>query len=236
MEKILAQPTDIDILFIDDNSPDGTGALAEELSRKIPRVKVLHRKNKQGLGMAYSDGFRWALDNGYDVILQMDADLSHDPHEIPVFLRAIREYDAVFGSRYFHGVRVYNWSFRRLMLSKFSNEFIRLVLGLPCTDTTTAYKCFRREVIASVDFGRFRGRQNAFLIELVDATVKRGFKTKEIPFMFIERATGESKMNWGVAWESLATVFRLFVLGLVVRYPARKKSSGNEIRVPLKVN
>lgn len=143
----------------------------------------------------------------------MDADLSHDPAALPLFLEKIKDHDVVFGSRYLNGVRVCNWSFARLLLSKLSNEFIRWMLGLESTDTTTAYKCFRRGVIEAVDVNRFRGRQNAFLIELVYHTYRRGFHAVEVPFMFMEREEGESKMRWNVAFESLATVFRLLVCG-----------------------
>ena len=143
----------------------------------------------------------------------MDADLSHDPNAIPGFLEKIKDYDAVFGSRYLNGVRVYNWSFKRLLLSKLSNDFIRIALRIPYTDTTTAFKCFRRTVLESIDLNSLKGRQNAFLIELVYHTIKQGFKTVEIPFMFIERATGESKMEFKVSIESLATVLRLIFLG-----------------------
>lgn len=203
-----------DILFVDDNSPDGTGALAEELAAKYRNVKVLHREKKEGIGRAYVAGFKWALANGYRYIMQMDADLSHDPAAIPHFLDKIGHYDAVFGSRYTRGVSVRNWSFRRLLLSKFSNVFISKMLRIDTSDTTTAFKCFRREVLEKLDLDRMKGKQNAFLIELVYWTIKSGFRTKEIPFMFIEREEGESKMRLSVAFESLRTVFRLMLCSM----------------------
>ena len=211
--KISEQKLNFDILIIDDNSPDGTGQLAEEIAKKNSQVKVLHRKGKEGLGKAYQEGFRWALDNHYEIIMQMDADLSHDPAVLPLFMKEIENHDAVFGSRYYNGVRVHNWSFKRLLLSKVSNEFISRTLNINATDTTTAYKCFRRNVIESLHIERFKGKQNAFLIELVYATIKSGFKTKEVPFTFVERVTGESKMKLSVAYESFVTVFRLFFFG-----------------------
>ncbi len=223
VSRISSLSLDFDILVIDDNSPDGTGKLAERLSKKEACVKVLHRQKKEGLGRAYRDGFKWALKNGYDIVLQMDADLSHDPNALPEFLKQIESHDAVFGSRYLNGVRVQNWSFKRLVLSKVSNEFVRIMLGLPSTDTTTAYKCFRRKVLEAIDWDKLRGRQNAFLIELVWETVTMGFTTKEIPFTFTERESGESKMNLNVAAESLMTVIRLFFQGLArsrIRPPA----------------
>jgi dolichol-phosphate mannosyltransferase len=199
----------LDILFIDDNSPDGTGAFAEALARTHPAVRVMRRPDKEGLGRAYKAGLLEALEQGYEVILQMDADLSHDPAALPALLDKIGEYDAVFGSRYYRGVRVFNWSFKRLLLSKLSNEFIRIGLGIPSTDTTTAFKAFRRSVLEIVGVGRLKGKYNAFLIELVYLVVKGGFKTAEVPFTFRERESGESKMRLAVAVESLFTVLRL---------------------------
>lgn len=214
VQKILDHSLGLDILVIDDHSPDGTGLVADQLARKNSQVQVLHRKKKEGLGAAYREGFQWALKHDYSVMMQMDADLSHDPMALPEFMRQIQRYDAVFGSRYLNGVRVHNWSFTRLVLSKVSNEFIRRVLQIDSTDTTTAYKCFRRSVIEAIDFTKLKGRQNAFLIELVYTTIKLGFRTKEIPFTFVEREKGESKMSLGVAWESLVIIFRLYFTAL----------------------
>jgi len=209
VEAIQKQNIDADILFVDDNSPDGTGLLAEEFARQDAGIKVLHREKKEGIGQAYREGFQWALTKGYEILLQMDADLSHDPNALPEFLEKIKDYDAVFGSRYYRGIRVYNWSFKRLLLSKFANDFVRLMLRLDATDTTTAFKCFRKEVLESIDLPSFKGRQNAFLIELVHRVIKSGFKTTEIPFVFKEREKGESKMEFKVALESLWMVARL---------------------------
>jgi len=211
VQAIKMQNIETDILFVDDNSPDGTGLLAEELAREDSRIKILHRKKKEGIGRAYQEGFLWAIKNGYAILLQMDADLSHDPNALPLFLEKIKDHDAVFGSRYYKGIRVYNWSFKRLLLSKISNDFIRTILRLDSTDTTTAYKCFRREVLESIDLKSCKGRQNAFLIELVYRVIKSGFKTTEIPFLFKEREKGESKMEFKVALESLWTVARLIL-------------------------
>ena len=212
VDSVNKQNLNLDILFVDDNSPDGTGILAEELTKKYPNIKVLHRANKEGLGRAYKAGFKWALNNHYKIIMQMDADLSHDPAALHQFMREIPHYDAIFGSRYLNGIRVYNWSFKRLLLSKCSNDFIRLMLGINTTDTTTAFKCFKREVLEAIDLDSLQGRQNAFLIELVYRTIRKDFKTKEIPFLFMERETGESKMEFKVAIESLFTVLRLMII------------------------
>jgi dolichol-phosphate mannosyltransferase len=209
LEKIAAKIT-ADVLIIDDNSPDKTGALADEMRSKYPFLNVMRRPYKQGLGMAYKDGFKWALARDYQAIIMMDADLSHDPSALPLFVEKIKTHDAVFGSRYLRGVRVYNWSFKRLLLSKLSNKFIEKMLNIQSSDTTTAFKCFRRQVIEEVDVSRIPGRQNAFFIELVFKTIKAGYKTTEIPFLFIEREEGESKMRFSVAVESLLVVFKLF--------------------------
>jgi dolichol-phosphate mannosyltransferase len=209
VDEVTRQEAELDILFVDDDSPDGTGILAERISNEDPRIHVLHRNKKEGIGRAYVAGFKWALNNGYEVIMQMDADLSHDPSVLPRFMEKIKDYDAVFGSRYLHGVRVHNWSFKRLLISKLSNEYIRIMLGLDSTDTTTAFKCFRRNVLESVQVERLRGRQNAFLIDLVYTVIKSGFRTIEIPFTFKEREEGESKMRLNVAVESFLMVFKL---------------------------
>jgi dolichol-phosphate mannosyltransferase len=213
-EKIEIQDLDLDILIIDDNSPDGTADFSEILAKKNPHVKILRRFKKEGLGRAYQAGFEWALSKDYEIIFQMDADLSHDPNALGTFMREIQNADAVFGSRYLNGVRVYNWSFGRLLLSKLSNEFIRVALGISSTDTTTAYKCFRRKVIERIGLSRLTGKQNAFLIELVYWTFRLGFKTKEIPFLFIEREKGESKMRFSTALESLRITAMLCLLRL----------------------
>ncbi len=209
-----------DILIIDDGSPDGTADLADSMRKDYPGLHVLRRTRKDGIGNAYKAGFRWVFERDYTVILMMDADLSHDPEALPLFMEQIRHHEAVFGSRYLKGVRVFNWSFGRLLLSKFSNEFIRFMLGIPSTDTTTAYKCFRRGTLEALHADRMDGRQNAFFIRLVFETYRQGFDAKEIPFLFIEREEGESKMRASVAWESLAMVFRLWPL----RFWSRRRS------------
>lgn len=211
-----------DILIIDDHSPDGTAELVESLQAARPRLKLLRRPEKDGIGNAYKAGFRWVFERDYEVVLMMDADLSHDPSVLPDFIRSIQRHDAVFGSRYLRGVRVYNWSFSRLLLSKLSNEFIRFMLGIPSTDTTTAYKCFRRATLEAIHADRLDGKQNAFFIRMVFETYQQGFKAEEIPFLFTEREEGESKMRASVAWESLMTVFRLWPM----RFLPKPRRSG----------
>lgn len=211
VSEIRKQKVEIDILFVDDNSPDGTGILAEELSKEDPYIKVLHRKMREGIGRACIDGFKWALNYRYEVIMQMDADLSHDPNAIPEFMEKIKHYDAVFGSRYLKGANAYSRSFKGFLFSKLSNDFIRIILRIDSTDTTTAFKCFKRKVLESINLDNLKGRQNAFFIELVYKVIKSGFKTTEIPFIFIKRKAGKSKMEFGVAIESLFTVFKLIM-------------------------
>ena len=217
-EVIVEQQLDFDILFVDDNSPDGTENSILELQKEYPNVKYLKRLVKDGLGRAYIAGFRWALDHGYDLIMQMDCDLSHDPAALKLFCKAIENNDAVFGSRYFRGIRVHNWSFGRLLLSYTSNAFIRRMLKLESTDATTAYKMFKRDVLEKINFETIKLKRNAFLVELVFRTEKMKFKTEEIPFIFRERESGESKMEFKVAIESLATVFKLSIKRLLKKY------------------
>jgi len=211
INAIRDQKVGVDILVVDDNSPDGTGELADKLALTIPEVNVLHRTIKNGLGRAYIEGFNWALKNDYEVILMMDADLSHDPAALPLFMKEIETHDAVFGSRYIGGVRVENWPFKRLLISWLSNEFVRQVLRVPCTDATTAYKCFRRSVLEAINLDALTGTRNDFMIEISVRPIFMDFRTKEIPFMFRDRVAGKSKMEFGVAGASLFMVIKLFV-------------------------
>jgi len=214
--------TQTDILFIDDNSPDGTGNLAQELSLTHPGIHVLHRQEKSGIGAAYKDGFRWALERPYEFFLMMDADLSHDPAVLPLFMERIQDYDAVFASRYLNGISVYQWSLARLLFSKFSNVFISKMLGLKqSTDTTTAFKCFRRHAIEKVNIQTLMGKKNAFLINLVYETVKSGLKTTEIPFIFSGRKKGKSKSDFAIVAESTEVIFSLFFRGILEKVKLR---------------
>jgi dolichol-phosphate mannosyltransferase len=189
--QILQQDRRLEVLVVDDNSPDGTGQLADELAAADPRIHVLHRPGKAGLGKAYLAGFRWALDRGYDLIFEMDADFSHDPKFLPEFLRAIEHADLVIGSRYHAGVNVINWPIGRLLLSVGASEYARRITGLPLTDSTEA-SGFRRRVLEAIDPTR-RSNGYSFQIEMSFRTWKKGFRLLEIPIVFTDRVEGQAR-------------------------------------------
>jgi dolichol-phosphate mannosyltransferase len=213
---ILSQDPRLNILVVDDNSPDGTGALADRLAEIEPRVHVLHRTSKDGLGKAYLAGFRWALERDYQVVFEMDADFSHDPDRLGDFLRALEDADLVLGSRYVKGVNVINWPISRLLLSLGANLYARIVTGLPLSDATGGFKAFRREVLEAIDLDKVRSNGYAFQIEMSFIAWKKGFRLKEIPIVFTDRMEGQSKMNkrivreaiWMVWWLRLRSIFR----------------------------
>jgi dolichol-phosphate mannosyltransferase len=215
---ILAQDPRIELLIIDDASPDGTGKLADTLAAEDARVHVLHRPGKLGLGTAYLTGFRWGLEQGYDFLFEMDADFSHDPAHLPQFLEAIQDADVVLGSRYLEGrVTVVNWPITRLLLSYGANLYARLITGLPVADATGGFKCFRREVLEAIDLGRVESEGYAFQIEITLRAWKKGFRIKEIPIVFTDRDVGESKMSKRIIWEAVWRVWRLRLLDLFGR-------------------
>jgi dolichol-phosphate mannosyltransferase len=206
---ILGRYDDVDILIVDDGSPDGTGVFVEQLTRESDRVKLIKRPGKMGLGTAYIQGFKYALKNGYDYIFEMDADYSHDPKEIGNFLNSIKNYDLVLGSRYKTGVNVINWPMRRLMLSYFANSYTRFVTGLPVRDATGGFKCFRRKVLESIDLESIRSNGYAFQIEMTFKAYKKGFKIIEIPIIFTDRFHGTSKMSKKIVCEAVLMVWKL---------------------------
>ena len=206
---ILSQDPRVHVLVVDDNSPDGTGELADQLAAENPRVHVLHRGRKEGLGKAYLAGFRWALDCGYDLIFEMDADFSHDPRFLPTFLDAIQDADLVIGSRYKSGVNVINWPISRLLLSIGANQYARLVTGLPLTDSTGGFKCFRRRVLEAIPLERVRSNGYAFQIEMSFLAWRKGFRIREIPIVFTDRVEGQSKMNGKIVREAVWMVWWL---------------------------
>ena len=210
IETVLAQDARLDVLVVDDGSPDGTGALVDAIREREPRVNVLHRPSKMGLGTAYIAGFRWALDAGYAYVFEMDADFSHDPAHIPAFLEAIDGADLVLGSRYRHGkVTVVNWPISRLMLSYAANMYARAVTGLQLWDSTGGFKCFRREVLEAIDLSSVKSNGYAFQIEMSFRAWKRGFRIIEIPIVFTDRSEGESKMSKRIVREAVWMVWRL---------------------------
>lgn len=218
LDALLALPYALDVLVVDDNSPDGTGALVEEKMRREPRVHLLQRPRKMGLGSAYRDGFRYALDHGAEYIFEMDADFSHDPQAIGDFLAAARDADLVLGSRYLGGVRVVNWPLSRLILSRSANVYTRLVTGLPVHDATGGFKCFRRRALEGIRLDKVRSDGYAFQIEVSFKCWKRGFRIREIPIVFVDRRAGVSKMNRRIIWEAAGMVWRLRLMGLLGRW------------------
>ena len=207
---ILAQDPSLEILVVDDASPDGTGAIVDGIATNNARVHVIHREGKLGLGTAYIAGFRWALERKYDLVFEMDADFSHNPERLPEFLEAIRESDVVLGSRYQDGhVNVVNWPMSRLFLSYAANIYARFVTGLPIFDTTGGFKCFRRNVLESIDLNSVKSNGYAFQIEMSYRAWKRGFRLVEIPIIFVDRAEGVSKMSKKIVREAIWMVWRL---------------------------
>ncbi len=210
IDSVLKQDGRIEVLIVDDGSPDGTGQIVAELQGQDPRVHLLERPRKMGLGTAYIAGFRWALERDYSYILEMDADFSHDPAHLKQFLSAIENADLVLGSRYQQGrVTVVNWPIRRLILSYSANLYARAVTGLPVWDATGGFKCFRRSVLEAIDLSRVRSNGYAFQIEMSFRAWKRDFRIVEIPIVFVDRTEGTSKMSKSIVREAIWMVWRL---------------------------
>jgi dolichol-phosphate mannosyltransferase len=210
IDSALKQDGRIEVLIVDDGSPDGTGQIVAELEALDPRVHLLEREKKMGLGTAYIAGFRWALERDYQYILEMDADFSHDPAHLKQFLSAIETNDLVLGSRYQQGrVTVVNWPISRLILSYSANLYARAVTGLPVWDATGGFKCFRRSVLEAIDLSRVRSNGYAFQIEMSFRAWKRGFRIAEIPIVFVDRTEGTSKMSKSIVREAIWMVWRL---------------------------
>jgi dolichol-phosphate mannosyltransferase len=210
VESVLRQDGRLEVLIVDDGSPDGTGRIVAELVAEDQRVHLLEREKKMGLGTAYIAGFRWALERDYQYILEMDADFSHDPSHLPQFLRAIEDADLVLGSRYQQGrVTVVNWPISRLILSYSANLYARGVTGLPVWDATGGFKCFRRSVLEAIDLSQVRSNGYAFQIEMSFRAWKRDFRITEIPIVFVDRTEGTSKMSKSIVREAIWMVWRL---------------------------
>jgi len=207
---VLAQDPRLEVLVVDDNSADGTGAIVDALAECDSRVHVLHRPGKMGLGTAYVAGFRWALERDYAYVFEMDADFSHDPAHLNDFLRAMRGADLVLGSRYRKGrVTVVNWPMSRLILSYFANVYARAVTGLGLDDSTGGFKCFRRSVLEAIDLNEVKSGGYAFQIEMSFRAWKKGFRIVEIPIVFVDRTEGTSKMSRSIVREAVWMVWRL---------------------------
>ena len=210
IEQVLARDDRLDVLVVDDGSPDGTGAIVDSIKAVNPRVDVIHRARKLGLGTAYLAGFKWALERDYELVFEMDADFSHDPAHLPQFLEAIEGADIVVGSRYRNGrVTVVNWPVGRLLLSYAANVYARVITGLKLFDSTAGFKCFRREVLQAVDLDAVKSSGYAFQIEMNFRAWKKGFRIVEIPIVFVDRTEGESKMSKKIVREAVWMVWRL---------------------------
>ena len=209
-EAVLAVDPEIEVLIVDDNSPDGTGSIADAMVAANPRIHVLHRAGKEGLGPAYRAGFRHALELGADLIVQMDADFSHPPDALPRFFELAQEYDLVLGSRYVDGITVVNWPMSRLMLSYFGNVYASLVLGgLPVKDATGGFKCWRRTALEALPLEKIGATGYGFQIEMTFRAWKGGFRVTETPIIFADRRVGTSKMHMSIATEALLIVWAL---------------------------
>jgi len=200
----------IHVLIVDDNSSDGTGELAEQFAQETGKVHVLHRPDRLGLGSAYIDGFKYALKNtDAKYVFEMDADFSHDPKFVPDFLQAVENADLVIGSRYLKGISIVNWPLNRLIISKIGNWYASTITGLPLTDVTAGYKCFRRELLEQLDLDDLHSNGYSFQIEMNYNVWKKGFRIKEIPIVFVDRTIGESKITYGIVWEAIWRVWAL---------------------------
>jgi dolichol-phosphate mannosyltransferase len=209
ISQVLHQSTDIEILIIDDNSPDGTAAIVKDFQKNNPRVHLIERPRKMGLGTAYVAGFKFAIERKYDYVFEMDADFSHNPKELLNFLLKMQEYDLVIGSRYIRGVSVVYWPFRRLLLSYFANLYTRVVTGLPVKDATAGFKCYRRAVLENINLDELRSNGYAFQIEMNYKAWKKGFRLCEIPIIFVDRDRGVSKMSKNIVYEAAFMVWKL---------------------------
>jgi dolichol-phosphate mannosyltransferase len=210
-QRLLALPTKVDLLVVDDNSPDGTGKLADELAAKHPEIYVLHRSEKNGLGRAYLAGFKWALERGYEFVFEMDGDFSHNPDDVPAFLEAAQQADLVLGSRYINGIRIINWPLHRLMLSKGAALYVRVITGMPITDPTGGYKCFSRRALEALNLEAVQSNGYSFQIELTHKLWRQGYRVAEVPIIFTERVEGHSKMSGHIVSEALFMVWRLWL-------------------------
>ena len=220
-KRLLALAVPVDMLVVDDNSPDGTGKLADDLAANHPSIHVLHRTEKSGLGRAYIAGFKWALERSYEFVFELDGDFSHNPDDLPMFLEAAKNADLVLGSRYLNGIRIINWPLSRLMLSKSAATFVRFVTGMPFTDPTGGYKCFRRRALEAIKLDEVRSNGYSFQIEMTHKLWRQGMRVVEVPIIFTERFQGHSKMSGHIISEAFWMVFRLWCQNGLRRKPRR---------------
>ena len=224
IDVVLRLEQQFDILVIDDNSPDGTAAIVEEIIAREPRVHILKRAGKQGLGTAYIAGFKWAIQNKYDYIIEMDADFSHNPDDVPRLYEACAKdgHDVSIGSRYVTGVNVVNWPMGRVLMSYFASKYVRFITRLPVCDTTAGFNCYRRRVLETMELDKIRFKGYAFQIEMKFTAYKCGFSIKEVPVIFVNRVLGTSKMSGGIFSEALFGVVKLKVGSWFRKYPKYK--------------
>lgn len=207
IKAVLAQDPNIEVLVVDDNSPDGTSKIVEEM--KNPKIHLITREKKMGLGSAYVEGFRFALEKSFDFIFEIDADFSHDPEVIPIMLKEIQENDLIIGSRYIKGINVVNWPLRRLILSFMAARYVHFITGMPINDPTSGFKCFRREVLENINLDEILSDGYSFQIEMNFRTWVKKFKIKEIPIVFTDRRSGQSKMSKKIVREAIFVVWKL---------------------------
>jgi dolichol-phosphate mannosyltransferase len=222
VQRLLALPVPVDLLVVDDNSPDGTGKLADELAAQHACIHVLHRSEKSGLGRAYIAGFNWALERGYEFVFELDGDLSHNPDDIPMFLAAAKEADLVLGSRYLNGIRIINWPLKRLVLSQGAARYVQLVTGMPFTDPTGGYKCFRRRALQAIDLEAIHSNGYSFQIEMTHKLWRQSLRVVEVPIIFTDRFQGRSKMSRHIMFEAFWMVWRLWVQNRCRRRPVAR--------------
>jgi dolichol-phosphate mannosyltransferase len=215
IEAVLGQDPSIDILIIDDNSPDGTADVVKKAMEDNDRIKLIERSGKLGLGSAYVKGFEYALANGYEYILEMDADFSHNPNDLPRLLEAAKTNDLVIGSRYVHGVNIINWPFKRLLISYFASKYVKVITRMPIKDPTAGFKCFRRKVLESINLKEILSDGYSFQVEMNFRAWVKGFRIKEVPIVFTERIGGVSKMSKQIVWEAVWMVWRLQFMKLL---------------------
>jgi dolichol-phosphate mannosyltransferase len=218
-DRLLKLPVPVELLVVDDGSPDGTGEIADALAAKHPSIHVLHRKEKNGLGRAYLAGFAWALERDYDLIMEMDGDFSHNPDDIPKFLEAAANADLVLGSRYCGGIRVINWPLKRLLLSTSAARYVQIITGMPISDPTGGFKCFRRNALQAVGLETIRSNGYSFQIEMTHRLWMNGYRVAEVPIIFTERLQGHSKMSGNIVWEALVMVWSLWIKSSFRRSP-----------------